>query len=164
MDLVQVVLVAAVVVFVIAKRFAGTPLQAKSLLVPLALVVFGAVQLRGQQVSDRDVAFLGIEVVVGLVAGGLRGASIRIYTRDGHLWQRYGLATLGVWVAFIAFRIGMGAGEHLVGVHVSTTTSILLAFGASLLTESLVVGQRALRTGAPFAPKGSRRQSGVGSR
>ena len=49
MDALQIVLVAAVVIFMIVRRFAGAPVQAKSFAVPIALTVYGIYSL------DQDV-------------------------------------------------------------------------------------------------------------
>jgi hypothetical protein len=154
---VWILLIAAIVVLVIGRRFAGEPLRAKSLIIPLALTVWGLSQLRGQHLDAADLALLIVEGVVGLGLGALRGLTIRIYQRDGHLWMRYRWATLGVWVASIAVRFGFVFGAHLVGVHLSGNVASLVPLGASLLAESAVVAQRATRTGIPFAPDRRRR-------
>jgi hypothetical protein len=152
MDIAQIVLVAGLVIFMIVRRFAGQPLQAKSMLIPLALTVWGGYQMRGDHFSAPDVAFLAISVLLGLAAGAARGVTIKIFTRDGHLWQRYRLATLGVWVALILVRLGMSAGAHRVGIHLDTTSTVLMMSGVSLIAETVVVSARAARTGIPYAP------------
>jgi hypothetical protein len=159
MDIGQIALVAAVVVYLVVRRFTGQPLQAKALLVPLALTVFGTYQLRGDHLSALDVGFLLVSAIIGLAAGAVRGATIRIYTRDGHLWQRYRLVTLGVWIATIGLRFGLSAGGHAIGVDLSSGATLMLMLGVSLLAEGGVVASRAARTGIPYAPRrGDRRR------
>jgi hypothetical protein len=158
----QAVLIAAVVIFVIVRRFAGRPLTARFLLVPVGLTVWGAYQLHGHRVSALDLGFLVISAIVGLALGVARGSTIQIYRRGGHLWQRYRPATLAVWVLTVLVRIGLSAGGHGVGVDLDTDSSLLLTFGISLIVEGAVVALRAGRTGVPFAP--SRRRSFAGYR
>jgi hypothetical protein len=164
MNLIQILLVAAVIIFVIVRRFVGEPLQARSLLIPVGLTIWGGYQLRGHHLSAIDVAFLAVSLIIGLAAGAARAATIQIFTRNGHLWQRYRLATLGVWVALILLRVGLYAGGHAVGVDLASGESILLTLGASLVAETLVVGQRATRTGVPFAPRQRRSRLAAGRR
>jgi len=152
MSYVQILLIAAIVIVVIGRRFAGEPLRSKSLIIPLALTIWGLSQLRGQHLGGADIVLLVVEGVIGLGLGAVRGTTIKIYQRDGHLWMRYGWATLGVWIASIAVRFAFVFGAHLVGVHLSGNVALLVPLGASLLAESAVVAQRATRTGVPFAP------------
>jgi hypothetical protein len=159
MNLAQILLIVAVIIFVIVRRFASEPLQARSLLIPAGLTIWGGYQLRGHHLSAVDIAFLAVSLIIGFAGGAARGATVAIFTKNGHLWQRYRLTTLGVWVALILVRLGLMAAAHLVGADLATDQSTMLMLGASLLAETLVVGQRALRTGVPFAP--SRRRSRI---
>lgn len=161
MNLLQILLIAAVVIFVMVRRFTGQPVGARSLAVPLGLTVWGALGLRGVSLSAMDVAFLAVSLLVGLAAGAARGATIQLFVRDGQLWQRYRLATLGVWLMLILVRIGLTAGEHAFGAHVAAGQAMLVTFGLSLVAESLVVGRRAMTTGVPLAP--ARRGSRIGA-
>jgi hypothetical protein len=148
MSILQVLIIAAVVVFVIVRRFAGSPVQARSLVLPLGVTAYGVVMLRHAHVGTVDVAFLAVEVLLALAVGALRGTTIRLYVRDGYLWQRYQWSTLAAWVAAIALRVGLSVVGQLAGVHL-VTQSLLLVLGLSLVAEALVVGRRALRHGAP---------------
>jgi hypothetical protein len=151
MNFLTLALVVLLVGYLIARRFGGQPLRAQNLVLPLAITVFGGYQLRGHHLGPADLAFLAVEALLALAVGAARGATIHLYVRDGHLWQRYRWATLGVWVIAIALRVGLVAGGHLVGVSVATS-SILLVLGISLIGEALIVAQRARRTGTLFAP------------
>jgi hypothetical protein len=151
MTYVQVVLIAAVIVFVIARRFAGSPVRAQSFVLPAGLAVYGLVQLRGAHVGVTDIGFLAVEILLSLAVGAARGTTIALFVREGVLWQRYRWATLAAWVGAIALRVGLTVVGHLAGVHV-VSSSLLLVLGLSLLAEALVVGYRAQRHGAPLAP------------
>jgi hypothetical protein len=164
MDALQIVLVAAVVIFMIVRRFAGAPVQAKSLAVPIALTAYGIYSL-DQDVHGRftaaEIALLAVEAIIGLLAGLGRGATIQLYLRGGQLWQRYTVATLGVWIALIVLRIGLGSGGHAIGVSLPMGGTIMATFGLSLLAESLVVQKRAAATGVAIMPSQSHRGRGT---
>jgi hypothetical protein len=152
MNLLNVLLIAAVVIYVIVRRFAGQPLTARTMVIPLALTAIGGYQLVQHHLTAVDIAVIAAELVLGLAVGAVRGTTIKIYERGGHLWQRYQLTTLAVWIVAIALRIGIAFGGHAVGADVASGSSIMLMVGASLIAESGVVGLRAARTGVPFAP------------
>ena len=151
MNLVQILLIAAVIGYVIVRRFAGQPLQGRSFVLPLGVAIYGASQLRHTHLGAPEIAFIGFEVLLGLALGAARGTTIKIYTQGGHLWSRYQWSTLCIWIATIALRAGLALGAHLAGLHIPTA-SIMITLGASLLAETAIVGQRARRTGVPFAP------------
>lgn len=91
-----------------------------------------------------------LPLAAGFAFGALRGMTIRLFERDGHLWQRYTPWTLLVWVTSLGASVGMGL---LIGGHAPTQLSI----GVSMLGELCVIGAKALNTGIPFAPDKSLR-------
>jgi hypothetical protein len=160
MSALQIALVAALVIFMIARRFAGAPVGVQSLIVPIGMSVYGFVTVRDAThhgLHTIDIALLAAEIVVGIGAGLARGATIRLYLRDGHLWQRYTVATLLVWIAMIAVRIGFAIGGDSLGATLPAGGTALVSFGVSMLVETLVVSKRAMATGAPIRPRPSRR-------
>lgn len=160
MDALQIVLVAAVVIFMIIRRFTGSPVEVRSLAAPIALTVYGIYSL-DQNLHGRftagDIALLAVEAIIGLLAGLGRGATIQLYLQGSHLWQRYTIATLGVWIALVVLRIGLSSGGHVIGVSLPMGGTIMVTFGLSILVESLVVQARAAATGAAIMPRQSRR-------
>jgi hypothetical protein len=72
--------------------------------------------------------------------------TIKLFERDGHLWQRYTPWTLLVWVTSIGASFGLAL---LLNHHAPTQLSI----GVSMLGELCTVGAKALNTGLPFAPE-----------
>jgi hypothetical protein len=163
MDSAQILLVAALVIWMIAKRFAGAPVGSRSLVVPAIMVIYGITQMHGR-LGAADIALLAVELLIAVAAGVGRGYTIKLYLRDGHLWQRYTLTTLGVWLAMIALRIGFAAGAAHLGASVSASAAVLVTFGLSLVIETLIVGKRAAATGHPLVPAQSRldrRSAGV---
>src|SRR5438034_442864 len=99
--LLQILIGVAVVVYLFGRRLAGEPLKARRLLIlPAVVTIWGASQLTGG-LHAADVATIAVAVVVSLVLGAVRGATIRVFVRDGHLWQRYTFVTIGVWLLSI---------------------------------------------------------------
>src|SRR5262249_25778807 len=148
-------IVAGAVIWMIIRRFAGSPVGAKTLALPIALTVYGLVQLdhgRHGHFTATEIGLLAIEALVGVLAGLGRGLTIKLYERDGHLWQRYTVVTLAVWIAMIAVRMGLAAGGHAIGAAVPTGGALTAVFGVSLVIESLVVQKRAFATGVAIMP------------
>jgi hypothetical protein len=153
MNIAQVLLIAAIVVLVIGRRFVGQPLRAQSWLIPVGLTVWAGYQLVDQHLTAGDIGFLLVSAVLGLASGAARGLTVHLYPRDGHLWMRYRWLTAVVWIASIALRVGLVLGGQLAGVKLSSGSTILLTLGISLIAEVAVVGARAARTGVPIAPR-----------
>ncbi|HUQ61913.1 DUF1453 domain-containing protein [Lentzea sp.] len=135
------VLIAAGVLYVLVRRFMGEPLNARDLLGPPAFLLFFGIRA----VEEFPVLYL-LPLAAGFAFGVLRGMTIRLFERDGHLWQRYTPWTLVVWVTSLGASIGLGL---LIGGHAPTQLSI----GVSMLGELCAIGAKALNTGVPFARK-----------
>ncbi|WP_433346505.1 hypothetical protein ACQP25_27345 [Microtetraspora malaysiensis] len=138
-------IVALLVIGVVVKRFVGEPLNARDLLVPpVVLLAIG--------VSNATWGvWTAVGCVVGLLFGALRGLTPRLFVKRGHLWQRYTLWTVLVWIVSAAANFGIG----LVSGMPEQARPITLSIGVSLLGEALTLGLRALATGSPFAPERS---------
>jgi hypothetical protein len=134
------VLIAAGVLYVLVRRFMGEPLNARDLLAPPAFLLFF-----GIRAADGFHLIYLLPLAVGFAFGALRGMTIKLFERDGHLWQRYTPWTLLVWVTSLGASLGLGL---LVGGHAPTQLSI----GVSMLGELFSIGAKALNTGIPFAP------------
>lgn len=146
------VVVVAVVVIVV-KRFLGEPLNARDLAVPpLVLVGIGIYTLtRVGQLSGSEIGWIAVGSVVGLALGAVRGTTVRLFNRDGVLWQRYSGWTVGVWV--VSFAVSAGLGHLATGAGVrEEARPLTLSIGVSLLGELATLGKRALSSGVPFAP------------
>ena len=153
----QILLVAALVIWMIGKRFAGSPVGSRSMLVPVGLTAYGLYEMRGGHFGPIDIALLAAELVVAIVAGALRGVTIKLYPKDGHLWQRYGVTTLMVWIALIALRFAFAFAAHHVGADLPIGATAMSTFGVSMLVETFVVQKRAMATGVPVMPRPERR-------
>jgi hypothetical protein len=134
-------LIAAGVLYVLVRRFRGEPLNARDLLAPPAFLLFFGIRA----VDEFHLIYL-LPLAAGFAFGALRGMTIRLFERDGHLWQRYTPWTLLVWVTSLGASVGLGL---FIGGH----APIQLSIGVSMLGELCTIGAKALNTGIPFAPE-----------
>ncbi|MFD5830344.1 DUF1453 domain-containing protein [Lentzea sp. NPDC060358] len=134
-------LIAAGVLYVLVRRFRGEPLNARDLLAPPAFLLFFGIRA----VEEFSLLHL-LPLAAGFAFGVLRGMTITLFERNGHLWQRYTPWTVVVWVTSIGASVGLGL---LIGGHAPTQLSI----GVGMLGELCAVGAKALNTGVPFAPE-----------
>ncbi|NUT95075.1 MAG: DUF1453 family protein [Saccharothrix sp.] len=145
------VLIAVGVVVVVVKRFVGEPLSARDLLVPpLVLTGIGVRSLWEVHLTALDVVWVVAGSVVGLGLGAARGATVKVFTRDGALWQRYTPWTLAAWAGSMAVNFGLGWAATATGTP-ADARPITLSIGVGLLGELAPIGLRALRSGTPFA-------------
>ncbi|MFI6291239.1 hypothetical protein ACIBEJ_06600 [Nonomuraea sp. NPDC050790] len=151
---VTVLVVVALVVVVVIRRFRGEPLRARDLYAaPVILVAIGAhTLLKDVRPSGSDLAWVLAGAAAGLLLGALRGLTPRLFVRDGHLWQRYSVWTLVVWVVSAAVNIGLGAAATATGTP-EQLRPMTLSIGVGLLGEALTLALRARRAGAAFAPE-----------
>lgn len=159
MNLLTGLLALVAIAYVLLRRLAGEPLEGRRLvLLPLVLLIVGVSQLHGVHATALDVAVLVVEGAAAAVLGAVRGMTVHVYPQGGHLWYRYRPLTIVVWVGSLLLRLGQVAAAHALGADSGVLGRALLpVLALSLLAEALVVGKRALATGVPFAPQGSRR-------
>ena len=138
------VLVAAAVVVLVVKRFLGEPLVARDLLVPPAVLVAvgGYAVVRAGPVSVREVAWVVGSALAGMALGAVRGGTVRLFVRNGSLWQRYSAWTIVAWAASIAVGAALGWLAVRGGVR-EEVRPVTLSVGVSLLGELVTLGGRA---------------------
>lgn len=142
----EVVLIAAAIIYVMVRRLMGEPALGKRLLViPVVLGVIGLTQVSVHSVSA--VVFLVISTLISVVFGLLRGMSVRTYEQNGIVMLRYTVMTLVLWLASFVVRFGAGFAMGLVDPDLARTSStgLMLGVGAGLLAEGLVVLTKAVR-------------------
>lgn len=153
MSIVQIILIVAVAALVIGKRLTGRPVDARrSVVMPGVLAVYGLFILHksGTSLSHTDQVWLAVQAIVSVAIGLVRGCTVRLYERDGHLWARYRPITLLLWLGSIAARFALEAAAVASGADkAAMTSSIMFLFGLSLAAESLVVLPRAYASGIP---------------
>ena len=139
---VEVVVITAAIIYVMARRLVGEPAVGKRLLLlPAVLGVIGLAQSSVHSLSA--VVFLGASVALSLVFGLLRGLTIRTYEQNGIVMLRYTPMTVVLWVVSIAARFA--AGFVMSPSAVPPGKGLMLVAGAGLLAEGLVVMTKAVR-------------------
>ncbi|MBO1418804.1 DUF1453 domain-containing protein [Streptomyces sp. FH025] len=150
----HVALIAAVVVVVVVRRLRGEPLNARDLFAPpvvlTGLGLWALSQHHGLGVGDY--VWVAAGAVLGTALGAVRGATIRVYEREGVLWQRYTGRTFLVAGASLAVMAGFAVAAGHFGLA-PDARPVQLSIGVGFLGEALVVGYRALSSGTPFAPE-----------
>ncbi|GAA4253375.1 hypothetical protein [Dactylosporangium darangshiense] len=172
MSLTTLLIALVVIVLLMVRRFMGEPLEVRRLVAPpLILIVLGGYTLSKVDFAATvhhgviDGAVLGAGAVVAVLGGIIRGLTVRVFVQNGHVWYRYTLVTIAVWAGLIVLRLGQMLAGHALGADQSVLSAgLLVVLGLSFLGEAAIVGRRAIGTGAPFAPPGSRRaaRSGAG--
>lgn len=161
---VHVALIAAVVVVVVVRRLRGEPLNARDLFAPpvvlTGLGLWALSQRHGLGVGDY--VWIGAGAALGVAFGALRGATIRVYEREGVLWQRYTGRTFLVAALSLAVMAGFAVLAEHSGLA-ADARPVQLSIGVGFLGEALVVGYRGLTSGTPFAPERQGSKSPLGS-
>jgi hypothetical protein len=159
MTLLNVAVVIAVVVAVVARRLSWSELRNSDTDVwrgPLIMVGVGVYQLHDKlgkaQLGVLDVALLLAGVGLALVAGLAAGRVAQVQLRDGKTFYRLGAPGLGIMVGYLVLRLGLAGLAHLLGATIASGGgSILLTVGANLLVQSLVVQAKAHRDVEEYA-------------
>jgi hypothetical protein len=139
----------AVVGYVLVSRWRGQVLNLRRLLLlPAVLTAVGAAQVAGvaRQHGYRpvDLAWIAAGVLASAVLGVARGATVAVYDRNGAVWLRYRTATLWLWLATVAVRVGLTGLAHLAGARLAASgPALLLAVGTTLLGEAAMVARTA---------------------
>ncbi|MGW2256066.1 DUF1453 domain-containing protein [Kitasatospora sp. NPDC001660] len=151
---VYVALIVAVVVVVVMRRLRGEPLNARNLFAPpVVLTGLGLWTLSQHHgLGAGDYAWVAGGAALGAALGVVRGATIRVYEREGVLWQRYTGRTFLVAAVSLVVTAGFAqAAEHF-GLA-PDARPVQLSIGVGFLGEALTVGRRALSSSTPFAPE-----------
>ncbi|MCE6994025.1 DUF1453 domain-containing protein [Saccharothrix sp. S26] len=140
------VLIAVAVVAVVVKRFCGERVNARDLAGPPAVLVgLGVYGLVDVHLTAVDWAWLVAGSAVGLGLGVARGATVRVFTRDGVPWQRYTPWTLLVWAGSFAVSLALGLAASSAGTP-ADARPLTLSIGIGLLGEAIPIGVRLLRS------------------
>lgn len=148
--------VIAVVVAVMARRLSWSELENSDADVwrgPLVLMGVGVYQLYDghRQLGVVEVVLLVVGAAVALVAGTVSGRVAQVQRRAGKVFFRLGLPGLGIMVAYLVVRLGLAGLGHLLGASVSGGGSLLVSLGANLLTQSLVIQNKAHREAEEYS-------------
>jgi hypothetical protein len=161
--IVNAALVLALVVFLLYRQTVARPVVARRLWVlPGILAIVGVAvvaNVNKGQLSDTALEWIGIDLVVSLALGAVRGCFIRVYERDGVMWRRGGVITVSLWLVAIGVRVLIGFLADNADVGNVSEAALELALAASLLAQNAVIALRGTRMGIPFAPDLSGRRS-----
>lgn len=143
--LLNALIIVAVVVLVLARRFGRRRIEEGRLMVlPIVLAAIGIAQ---GGVIDRhhtalSTGLLAAEVVAALLLGMGLGATMRVWREpDGSRWSKGTWATFGVFVASVAIRGGLYAAGHAAGLRIGGAT-MLISVAAWLLAQNAVLAWR----------------------
>ena len=155
---VQIVIAVLVVGYILHRRFVGSVLEARRLLVlPLILAAVGVAGLGDlHALSASGVALLVAGTAVSVVLGLVRGATVRVADRDGVVWMRYRGVTVALWVLTIAVKIGLAVVAH----GADASSGAVLSLGLGIVAESVVILLRALRLESSVLWRASGRRTG----
>lgn len=146
---VEIVLIIAVVGYILARRLLGEPAVAKRmLLLPGVLTVIGFVDLTKVAQTPLSVAFLVGTTVISIVIGLLRGASIRVFEKDGIVTMQYTVMTIVLWAINFAVKFGASFVLGMVDptAEHASSSGLMLTLGAGMLVEGLAVLAKAVRS------------------
>jgi uncharacterized membrane protein YsdA (DUF1294 family) len=147
-------IILAVVVFVIVRRFRPRRVDEQRLLViPIVLGVIGVAQ--GNAIDTHHTSLstglLIVEVAAALLLGAGLGATMRLWReRDGSQWSKGTWATFGVFLASVAVRGGLYALGYTAGVRPGSGT-VLISVAAWLLVQNAVIAWRSREAPAPVS-------------
>lgn len=143
---------------VIAKQTKGSVITARGLaLVPLVLMAVGLFSANDVLVTAKpaDLLLLLADVIVLVVLGAARGASVTVTERDGVAFQKGTKWTLILWVTTIAARVGVTIADHALGVDGALANAAIVAtLGVTLGAQNWMIFQRTRRLGIPVAARG----------
>ena len=134
--------IGALVVLAIGRQFLARPVsEGRWWLIPAGLIVYGLYQMTREPLPGVAAsAALGVDIVISIVFGLLRGLTTRVWVAaDGRTMKRGTLLTLVCWVASFGARFGAVALFHT-GFD---QPSLLVFLGVSLGVQAAVVQLKA---------------------
>jgi hypothetical protein len=145
-ELQNALIVVAVIVFVIVRRFTARRVdESRFLVLPLIVAMIGLTRgsLLGTHHQTLSAGLLAGEILAALLLGLGLGATMRVWRApDGALWSRGTWATFGVFLLSVAVRGGMAAAGHAAGIKAGSG-AVLLSVAAWMLTQNAVLMWRA---------------------
>lgn len=161
----------ALIAFFVARQRRSDRYRARSLMLPLALGLYGIALLRGTWRHDRltatSIILLGLSALASIGFGAFRGRTIALFVRDGELWEQASWRTIGVgWGGLLLTRIALIGIAGAIGARFAASpTSIPVMIAITLAAQMLVVAERAETFDLPTGPRrrrGRRRRAAPG--
>jgi len=157
----------AVITFFVVRQRRSDRYRERSLILPLALGLYGVALLRSTSRHDpltvASIVLLAMSVSASIGFGLFRGRTINLFVRDGELWEQASWRTIGVgWGGLLATRIALIAIAGLLGAQLAASpTSIPLMIAITLAAQMLLVSERARAFDVPIG-RSRRRRVGRG--
>jgi hypothetical protein len=152
-NMVQYVLVALVLAWIVVRQVRGRYVATGRLVVlPAILIVLGLGSAATVTWTGLAVAVVAVELLITAALGVVRGALTHLTLREGYLYQRGGGLGLALWVVSIGARVLTEIGASTMGLGVAAKATITLSFGVSLAAQFVVLGLRVRRDGRPLWP------------
>jgi uncharacterized membrane protein YidH (DUF202 family) len=96
--------------------------------------------------SPEALGLIGVSILAGVVVGLLRGRYTRMWQENGRVFTRGTPLTIGLFLALIAFKFGLGTVAYL--THTSYEGSVgevLVVVGVMLAVQAQLIWNRAQR-------------------
>ena len=157
--LTNVIIGIVVLGLLIYRQLVARRVSASSLRLTLILGVIGIVEaanfLSKHHGGGLTIAALGGSLVLAVVFGALRAATVRVWIKDGVAWTQGNWITALLWVAAVAAHLGYDALlDHHKGTSGLGSATIVLYLAISLAVQRGLVLVRARRldpsAAAPF--------------
>jgi hypothetical protein len=165
MTLANVLIYAALIALVLARRFRGHPIgNLKALFaVPVVVTIIGYVDLSHGGLKPIAVTLTVIGGILSLGLGSLRGRADKLSERDGSPYVQWGVTSLILFAVNIAAKlvldlIGVAAGE----TFSAAGKSLIFTLGLTLVGEAIVLSLRSGTAWSGAARSGAVRPGAAG--
>jgi len=117
------------------------------LLILLVVGLIAAAQyFEGRHVGSAAILALAGSLVLAVVFGAARAATVHVWVRDGQAWMKGNLITAALWVVAVAGHLGF---DYLVGrdkgIGNIGNATVLLYLAVTLAVQRVIVQARAQR-------------------
>jgi hypothetical protein len=161
----NVLIYAALIALVLARRFRGHPIGnvRRLFALPVVITIIGFADLSHGKLKPLAVTLIVIGAVVSLGLGALRGRADKVSERDGSAYVRWGAVSLVLFCVNIAAKlvldlIGVAAGE----AFSTAGKSLIFTLGLTLAGEAIVLSIRSGATWPGPARPGTARSGTAG--
>ncbi len=147
----------AIITYFVVRQRRSDRYRERSLILPLALGLYGLALLRGTWRHDHltsvSILLLVLSALASVGFGVFRGRTINLSVRDGELWEQASWRTIGVgWGGLLVTRFALIGVAGLIGARFAASpTSIPLMIAITLAAQMLLVGERARAFDVPVA-------------
>jgi hypothetical protein len=146
-SLADLLLIAAAVVWILARQVTRQPVKPRLLVVvPLLLGYAGLRAVPGQLWhTPADVALVGVGALVAVGLGLVRGTTIRVWHEADGWWRRGTRTTLLLWGALLGVRLVLAVADRATGHPEASGAGVLLcSLALSFAAQNAVVLARTM--------------------